>query len=103
MGHNPPPLLVRVGGRNNQDRRRQQRRCLADVFDGLGDRFEGADPGDFLAVPRCKNTTGPACPLASKISSRKSTAATPPAWRSPPARTTLWPLKPRLERVPREG
>src|SRR5450759_1762529 len=42
--------------------------------------------GHFLAVPRCKSTTGPACPVASKTSPRKSTAATPPAWRSPPAR-----------------
>jgi CheY-like chemotaxis protein len=35
---------------------------IADVFDGLGDRFEGADTGHFLAVPRCKSTTGPADP-----------------------------------------
>ena len=37
------------------------------IFDGLGDRFEGADPGHFLAVPRCKSTTGPACDFASNF------------------------------------
>jgi hypothetical protein len=42
-------------------------KIAADSYDGLGDRFEGADPGSFLAVTRCKSTTGPACHFISII------------------------------------
>ena len=71
--------------------RQPDRRLRGNIFEGFG------DPLGAAKTPPARPTLGP------KFSPRKSTAATPPAWRAPPSRAD--PLTPKipLERAPQRA